>query len=57
MIKRLVKPKVVEAKADDQIILDAMLSELARANPAWRATLGKAAKDALARRDVRRPVR
>lgn len=57
MIKRLVDPTAVVAKADDQIILDAILAELARANPSFRATLGKDAKDALMRRDARRPAR
>jgi len=57
MIKRLVEPATAQAKADDDIVLDAVLAELERANPAWRVALGKDVKDALTRRQTRRPIR
>ena len=57
MIKRLVDPTTAQAKTDDQIALDAALAELDRANPSWRAALGKEAKDALTRREARHAVR
>lgn len=54
MIKRLLNPTKVQAKRDDETVLDAILAELDRANPAWRAGLGKGSRDALNRRDARR---
>lgn len=54
MIKRLVTTVAAQAKADDQTVLDAVLAELDRANPAWRAGLVKQTRDALVRRSVRR---
>ncbi len=50
MKKRLVKPAAIQEKADNQILIDAMLAELERANPAWRASLPQRQKNVLDRR-------
>lgn len=53
-VERMVSDKVVQAKVDDDIILDAVIAEVERANPAWRTSAANKVRDALTRRTARR---
>ena len=52
--EQIVHPAITQTKTDVEIVLDAVLAELDRANPAWRTRLPAALKQALARRTIRR---
>jgi len=54
MVERLVNATAAQEKDDEQAVLDAVLAELHRANPAWHANLPKETRDAMVRRGVRR---